>query len=60
MRTALERAYELAATGMGIRDIRYTLMTEGLDPNQIYGREIIRQLQLCARAVRCKSPAQTT
>ena len=51
-KTALERAFELAASGTckQLWDIRTTLKAEGLDDKQIVGREIGRQLRERMRA----------
>jgi hypothetical protein len=53
--TALERAFELAKSGRSsnIVDIRRQLLDEGLDPNQITGPILVRQLRdLIAKAAR--------
>ena len=43
--TAVERAFQLAATGIAIVLIRKQLKKEGYNLNQIEGRQIVRQLR---------------
>lgn len=49
-KTAIERAFELADEGRNIREIRRILSREGYDIGQVYGRVIVRQLQVRAAA----------
>jgi hypothetical protein len=43
-KTALERAFELADQGMGIREIRLVFQKEGYDQGQLYGSAVVAQL----------------
>ena len=53
--TSLERAFELARSGecRGAHEIRQRLYAEGLDPRQIEGAALLRQLrEISAKARR--------
>ena len=45
--TAIERAFEIARSGTctTVEDIRKQLRAEGYDRDQIFGRELLRQLR---------------
>lgn len=44
-KTALERAFQLAQSGVGISDIRKHLRSEGYNNKQLEGRTIMKQLR---------------
>jgi hypothetical protein len=49
-KTAIERAFELAAEGFTIREIRIALAHEKYEPGQVWGKILIKQLQAAAKA----------
>jgi hypothetical protein len=56
-RSSLERAFQLADTGMSAATIRKTLTHEGLKEAQLNGPTLMRQLGERARAARAKAKA---
>lgn len=54
-RTALERAFALADSGMPMTEVRKQLKQEGYDQSQLNGRSLVRQLNLRSRKARASS-----
>jgi hypothetical protein len=48
-KTAIKRAFELAAEGTKIREIRIALARENYEPGQVWGRVLTKQLQNVAK-----------